>query len=51
MMDLLENVAGVQNLRQKLMTMEYVSEFSMLLDSNLHGKEVTLIDKFRFQLF
>ena len=35
MTELMRNVAEVPNLRQQLMTMAYVSEVSMMLDSNL----------------
>ena len=39
-MGLLGNVAEVPDLRQKLMTKAFVSEFAMLLDSGLDGIEV-----------
>ena len=41
MMGLLGNVAEVKNLRPKLMTEAFVSEFATLLDSNMDGIEVS----------
>jgi hypothetical protein len=41
MMGLLGNVAEVPMLRHKLMTKEFVDEFSFLLDSNSDGIEVS----------
>merc|ERR1711963_1012394 len=41
MMGLLGNVAEVKNLRSKLMTEAFVSEFATLLDSNMDGIEVS----------
>jgi hypothetical protein len=41
MMGLLGNVAEVPSLRHKLMTKEFVDEFSFLLDSNSDGIEVS----------
>ncbi|CAB4057133.1 ZYG11 [Lepeophtheirus salmonis] len=41
MMGLLGNVAEVPSLRPQLMTREFVAEFSMLLDSNTDGIEVS----------
>jgi hypothetical protein len=41
MMGLLGNVAEVPALRHKLMTKEFVDEFSFLLDSNSDGIEVS----------
>ena len=41
MMGLLGNVAEVPQLRHKLMTKEFVDEFSFLLDSNSDGIEVS----------
>ena len=41
MMGLLGNVAEVPNLRHKLMTQAFVTEFAMLLDSSLDGIEVS----------
>jgi len=40
-MGLLGNVAEVPSLRHKLMTKEFVDEFSFLLDSNSDGIEVS----------
>ena len=43
MMGLLGNVAEVPNLRHKLMTQAFVTEFAMLLDSSLDGIEVSTL--------
>lgn len=51
MMGLLGNVAEVKDLRPRLMTPEFITEFADLLDSSSDGIEVSLLVKRRLLIF
>lgn len=51
MMGLLGNVAEVKDLRPRLMTPEFITEFADLLDSSSDGIEVSLLMKRRLLIF